>query len=108
MGLIWVMDSADFKEVWRIGWLSWLAFAVTLYAGLSMVTMRVLQLQGGRRQADGAVATIMAIALGHCADQSKPAACAAPTHPSIPSQPTGSSILVTFVVSFVRTSGRKM
>jgi CDP-diacylglycerol--serine O-phosphatidyltransferase len=38
MGLIWVMDDAGFKYVWRIDWLSWVAFGVTLYAGLSMVT----------------------------------------------------------------------
>jgi CDP-diacylglycerol--serine O-phosphatidyltransferase len=38
MGLIWVMDDAGFKFVWRIDWLSWVAFGVTLYAGLSMVT----------------------------------------------------------------------
>ncbi len=38
MGLIWVMDDAGFKGVWNIDWLAWVAFAVTLYAGLSMVT----------------------------------------------------------------------
>jgi CDP-diacylglycerol--serine O-phosphatidyltransferase len=38
MGLIWVMDDAGFRAVWKIDWLSWLAFGVTLYAGLSMVT----------------------------------------------------------------------
>ncbi|MDE2080979.1 MAG: phosphatidylcholine/phosphatidylserine synthase [Burkholderiales bacterium] len=38
MGLIWVMDDAGFKGVSHIEWLSWVAFGVTLYAGLSMVT----------------------------------------------------------------------
>ncbi|MBU6257573.1 MAG: phosphatidylcholine/phosphatidylserine synthase [Burkholderiales bacterium] len=38
MGLIWVMDDVGFKSVWNIEWLSWLAFALTLYAGLTMVT----------------------------------------------------------------------
>jgi CDP-diacylglycerol--serine O-phosphatidyltransferase len=38
MGLIWVMDDAGFTGVPRIGWLAWTAFAVTIYAGLSMVT----------------------------------------------------------------------
>jgi CDP-diacylglycerol---serine O-phosphatidyltransferase len=38
MGLIWVMDDAGFKGVSRIDWLAWTAFAVTMYAGLSMVT----------------------------------------------------------------------
>lgn len=38
MSLIWIMDDAGFKAVQSIGWLTWLAFAVTLFAGLSMVT----------------------------------------------------------------------
>ena len=38
MGLIWVMDDAGYKMVWQIDWLAWTAFAVTLYAGLTMVT----------------------------------------------------------------------
>ncbi len=38
MGLIWVMDDAGFKGVARVDWLVWTAFAVTLYAGLTMVT----------------------------------------------------------------------
>ena len=38
MGLIWVMDDAGFKGVSRIDWLAWTAFAMTMYAGLSMVT----------------------------------------------------------------------
>jgi len=38
IGFIWVMDNAGFKDVSRIEWLSWCAFGVTLYAGLTMVT----------------------------------------------------------------------
>jgi CDP-diacylglycerol--serine O-phosphatidyltransferase len=38
MGLIWVMDDAGLRGVSKIDWLAWMAFAVTLYAGLSMVT----------------------------------------------------------------------
>jgi CDP-diacylglycerol--serine O-phosphatidyltransferase len=38
MGLIWVMDDAGLRGVTKIDWLAWMAFAVTLYAGLSMVT----------------------------------------------------------------------
>ena len=38
MGLIWVMDDAGLRGVTKIDWLAWVAFAVTLYAGLSMVT----------------------------------------------------------------------
>lgn len=37
-GLIWVMDDAGWKSVSTVGWLTWTAFAVTLYAGLTMVT----------------------------------------------------------------------
>ena len=38
MGLIWVADDAGLRGVTKIDWLAWTAFAVTLYAGLSMVT----------------------------------------------------------------------
>ncbi len=38
MGLIWVMDDAGYKNVSHIEWLAWVAFGITLYAGLSMVT----------------------------------------------------------------------
>ena len=38
VGLIWVMDGAGYKQVYATGWLTWVAFAMTLYAGLTMVT----------------------------------------------------------------------
>ncbi|HET9822000.1 MAG TPA: CDP-diacylglycerol--serine O-phosphatidyltransferase [Burkholderiaceae bacterium] len=38
IGFVWVMDDAGFKGVTRIEWLAWSAFAVSLYAGLTMVT----------------------------------------------------------------------
>jgi CDP-diacylglycerol---serine O-phosphatidyltransferase len=38
IGFIWVMDDAGWKNVSSIPWLSWVAFGVTLYAGLTMVT----------------------------------------------------------------------
>ena len=41
MGLIWVMDDASASRTaaaHRLVWLAWIAFGVTLYAGLSMVT----------------------------------------------------------------------
>jgi CDP-diacylglycerol--serine O-phosphatidyltransferase len=38
IGFIWVMDDGGFKNVSKIDWLAWSAFAVTLYAGLTMVT----------------------------------------------------------------------
>lgn len=65
MGLIWVMDDAGFKGVSRIPWLTWLAFGVTLYAGLSMVTnapFYSFKVVGGRRSVPFIV--LVAIALG--------------------------------------------
>ncbi len=38
MGFIWVMDDAGFKNAGQIPWLAWMAFVVTLYAGITMVT----------------------------------------------------------------------
>jgi CDP-diacylglycerol---serine O-phosphatidyltransferase len=37
-GFIFVMDDAGYRGVSKIDWLAWSAFAVTLYAGLTMVT----------------------------------------------------------------------
>jgi CDP-diacylglycerol--serine O-phosphatidyltransferase len=38
MSLIWFMDDAGLRGAVKVDWLAWSAFAVTLYAGLSMVT----------------------------------------------------------------------
>ncbi len=38
VGFIWLMDDAGFKGSGGSDWLAWLAFAFTLYAGLTMVT----------------------------------------------------------------------
>ena len=38
-GLIWVLDAYGYKDAARVDWLAWTAFGVTLYAGLTMVTM---------------------------------------------------------------------
>jgi CDP-diacylglycerol--serine O-phosphatidyltransferase len=38
VGFIWLMDDSGFKGAGSIDWLAWLAFAFTLYAGLTMVT----------------------------------------------------------------------
>ena len=38
VGFIWVMDELGWRDVARIEWLTWSAFAITLYAGLTMVT----------------------------------------------------------------------
>ena len=37
-GFIWVMDDMGYKGAEHIEWLTWTAFAFTLYAGLTMVT----------------------------------------------------------------------
>jgi len=37
-GLIWVLDDYGIKDAAHVEWLTWTAFAVTLYAGLTMVT----------------------------------------------------------------------
>jgi CDP-diacylglycerol--serine O-phosphatidyltransferase len=65
MGLIWVMDDAGLKGATKIDWLSWTAFAVTLYAGLSMVTnapFYSFKVVGAKQTVPFAV--IVAIALG--------------------------------------------
>jgi CDP-diacylglycerol--serine O-phosphatidyltransferase len=65
MGLIWVMDDAGFKHVSKIDWLAWVAFGVTLFAGLSMVTnapFYSFKVVGGKRTVPFVV--IVAIALG--------------------------------------------
>jgi CDP-diacylglycerol--serine O-phosphatidyltransferase len=38
IGFVWVMDDAGWRGVPNIEWLAWCAFALTLYAGLTMVT----------------------------------------------------------------------
>ena len=65
MGLVWVMDDAGFKQVFRIDWLAWMAFGVTFFAGLSMVTnapFYSFKVVGGKRTVPFVV--IVAIALG--------------------------------------------
>jgi CDP-diacylglycerol--serine O-phosphatidyltransferase len=68
IGFIWVMDDSGFKGVSRIDWLEWSAFAITLYAGLSMVTnapFYSFKVWGGRRTVPFAVliAVMLVIAL---------------------------------------------
>jgi CDP-diacylglycerol--serine O-phosphatidyltransferase len=65
ISLIWVMDDAGLKGVSKIDWLAWLAFGITLFAGLSMVTnapFYSFKVVGGRRTVPFIV--IVAIALG--------------------------------------------
>jgi CDP-diacylglycerol---serine O-phosphatidyltransferase len=65
MSLIWVMDDAGFKGASKVDWLSYSAFGVTLFAGLSMVTnapFYSFKVVGGRSTVPFAV--IVAIALG--------------------------------------------
>jgi CDP-diacylglycerol---serine O-phosphatidyltransferase len=65
ISLIWVMDDAGLRGVTRIDWLAWLAFGITLFAGLSMVTnapFYSFKVVGGRKTVPFIV--IVAIALG--------------------------------------------
>jgi CDP-diacylglycerol---serine O-phosphatidyltransferase len=65
IGLVWVMDDAGFKNASRIDWLTWVAFGVTLFAGLSMVTnapFYSFKVVGGRRTVPFVV--LVCIALG--------------------------------------------
>jgi len=65
IGLVWVMDDAGFKNVSHIDWLTWVAFGVTLFAGLSMVTnapFYSFKVVGGRRTVPFIV--LVCIALG--------------------------------------------
>jgi CDP-diacylglycerol---serine O-phosphatidyltransferase len=38
IGFVWVMDDIGWRDVWQVDWLAWCTFALTLYAGLTMVT----------------------------------------------------------------------
>jgi CDP-diacylglycerol--serine O-phosphatidyltransferase len=38
IGFVWVMDDAGWRDVSQVQWLAWCTFALTLYAGLTMVT----------------------------------------------------------------------
>jgi CDP-diacylglycerol--serine O-phosphatidyltransferase len=65
MGLIWVADDAGLRGVSKIDWLAWIAFGVTLFAGLTMVTnapFYSFKVLGGRRSVPFIV--LVAIMLG--------------------------------------------
>jgi CDP-diacylglycerol--serine O-phosphatidyltransferase len=65
MGLIWMMDDAGFRGVAYVPWIRSLAFGVTLFAGLSMVTnvpFYSFKAVGGKHTVPFVV--IVAIALG--------------------------------------------
>ena len=65
IGLVWVVDDSGYKGVSQIPLLAWTAFAVTLFAGLSMVTnapFYSFKVVGSRRTVPFIV--IVAIALG--------------------------------------------
>ena len=66
IGLIWVVDDAGFKNVSTIAPLAWTAFAVTLYAGLSMVTnapFYSFKVVGARRTVPFIVIVLIALAI---------------------------------------------
>ena len=68
VGMIWALDDAGFKELGRMPWLEWVAFGVTLFAGLSMVTnapFYSFKVVGGRKTVPfvSLVGIVLAIAL---------------------------------------------
>ena len=66
IGLIWVVDDAGFKGVSQIPALAYTAFAVTLYAGLSMVTnapFYSFKVVGSRRTVPFIVIVAIALAI---------------------------------------------
>lgn len=65
ISLIWLFDDAGYRNASQIDWLSWSAFGVTLFAGLSMVTnapFYSFKVFGGRRSVPFVV--LVAVALG--------------------------------------------
>ncbi|MES3014131.1 MAG: CDP-diacylglycerol--serine O-phosphatidyltransferase [Pseudomonadota bacterium] len=66
IGLIWVVDDAGFKGVSQIPALAWTAFAVTLFAGVSMVTnapFYSFKVVGSRRTVPFIVIVAIALAI---------------------------------------------
>ncbi len=66
IGLVWVVDDAGFKGVSQIPALAYTAFAVTLFAGLSMVTnapFYSFKVVGSRRTVPFIVIVAIAIAI---------------------------------------------
>jgi len=66
IGLIWVVDDAGFKGVSTIPVIAWAAFALTLYAGLSMVTnapFYSFKVVGARRTVPFIVIVAMALSI---------------------------------------------
>ena len=65
VGFIFVMEDGGWRNAHALSWLAWTAFAVTLFAGLTMVTnlpYYSFKVVGGRRTVPFAV--IVAVALG--------------------------------------------
>jgi CDP-diacylglycerol--serine O-phosphatidyltransferase len=66
IGMIWSFDDAGFKQVTQTPWVVWTAFALTLFAGLSMVTnapFYSFKVVGGRRTVPFVVLVAIALAI---------------------------------------------
>ena len=66
IGMIWALDDRGFKGVTAIPWVVWAAYAVTLFAGLSMVTNEPFysfKVFGGRRTVPFIVLVVIALAI---------------------------------------------
>jgi CDP-diacylglycerol--serine O-phosphatidyltransferase len=66
IALVWSMDDAGLKNVTAIPWLTWLAFGVTLFAGISMVTnapFYSFKVVGGRRTVPFVVLVVIVLTI---------------------------------------------
>ena len=66
IGMIWAMDDRGFKGVTAMPWIVWTAYAVTLFAGLSMVPnapFYSFKVFGGRRTVPFIVLVVIALAI---------------------------------------------
>ena len=66
MGLIWVVDDAGIKNAHQVDWVEWTAFAITLYAGLTMVTnapFYSFKTLGGRRSVPFVVLVVIMLGI---------------------------------------------
>jgi CDP-diacylglycerol--serine O-phosphatidyltransferase len=70
ISLIWVMDDAGLRGVSKIPWLTWVAFGLTLFAGLSMVTnapFYSFKVVGSKRTVPFVVLVVIAVGIAFVA-----------------------------------------
>jgi len=70
ISLVWVMDDAGLRGVSKIPWLTWVAFGLTLFAGLSMVTnapFYSFKVVGSKRTVPFVVLVVIAVGIAFVA-----------------------------------------